>query len=316
MSQAIRNILVTGATGFIGGHVARTLRDRGHRVTVLHRRKRAPDGDSLTLEALEADPRPFDAIVHAAAIRHRHGIPAADYLTQNTALTEKLLEFARRGGSGRFVLVSSIAVFGWPKTLPISDDNPYAPVGPYGESKISCEKKTRASNHPYAIVRPSITYGPADTNGMIDKLFRLVLAGKYRVIGQGGTRCQLVYAEDLAHAIAETAVRDGLDGAEFICTYKDPLTMQHLAELAHEAAGRRLPRPNVPLPVARLAATAFEMLEKAGIIRGEPLVTHEKLATVTVDRAYDISRMRRILGWEPPTGYAEGLRKTLAAMSR
>ncbi len=316
MNSTSPNILVTGATGFIGGHVARVLRERGHRVVILHRRTPPPEGESLTLDALEKAERPFDAIIHAAAIRHRHGIPAADYLTQNTALTEKLLGFARRSGSGRFVLVSSIAVFGWPKRLPISDENPYAPVGPYGESKISCEEKVRSSGHPYAIVRPSITYGPGDTNGMIDKLFRLVLAGKYRVIGRGHARCQLVYVGDLAHAIVEAALRPGLDGAEFTCTFRDPITLRRLAELACETADQPLRRPGVPLPVARLAATGFELLEKIGLIRGEPLVTHEKLATVTVDRAYDIARMRQILGWEPPTGYAEGLRKTLESLSR
>lgn len=310
-----KRILITGATGFIGGHVATEVARRGHHVTIVHRGNTPlPAGNGATLEELEATPRPFDAIIHAAAIRHRHGIAAEDYLTQNTALTSRLLEVAKKSGSGRFVLVSSIGVFGWPKQLPISDDNPYAPVGPYGASKVQCEEKTRRSGLPYAIVRPSITYGPGDTNGMIDKLFRLVAAGKYRVIGQGETRCQLVFAPDLAYGIAEAALREGLDGAEYTCTYKDPISMQRLAEIAHDVVGRKLPRPNVPLPVARLAATGFEILEKMGIIKGEPLVTHEKLATVTVDRAYDISRMRKILGWEPPTGYAEGLAKTARAL--
>lgn len=309
-----KKVLVTGAGGFIGGAIAREMQKRGHLVTVLRRPERPISGfdTAITLDDLR---EPFDAIIHAAAIRHRHGIPAESYLTENTALTGRLLDFARQSGSGRFTLISSIAVFGWPKQLPISDANSYAPVGPYGVSKVDCEKKTRESGHPFAIVRPSITYGPGDTNGMIDKLLRLVSQGKYRVIGSGSARCQLVYVEDLAYAVAEAALRPDLAGAEFTCTYRDPISFQRLSEIAAETVGRRLPGPNAPLFVARLAATAFELMEKVGFIRGEPLVTHEKLATVTVDRAYDISRMRELLGWEPQTEYREGLKKTAAAMN-
>lgn len=311
-----KRILITGASGFIGSHVARELSSRGHQVAALTRQPGAADvpWSWASWDVLDQTTEAFDAIVHVAAIRHRHGIAPESYLTENTTLTKRLLEFAQRTKSGRFVLVSSIAVFGWPKQLPISDKNPYAPVGPYGESKIGCEKKTRESGHPYAIVRPSITYGPDDTNGMIDKLFRLVAQEKYRVIGSGRTRCQLVYVKDLAYAIAETALRDGLDGVEFTCTYRDPIAMKDLSHLCADILHRKHPALGVPLLVARCAATAFEILEKLHVIKGEPLVTHEKLATVTVDRAYDISRMREVLGWEPQTGYREGLTATAAAM--
>jgi nucleoside-diphosphate-sugar epimerase len=151
---------------------------------------------------------------------------------------------------------------------------------------------------------------------MIDKLFRLVKAGRYRLVGRGSSRVQLVYVEDLAHAIAETALRPGLDGAEFICTYREPITLRGLSILVAEIAGRPLPALGVPLGVARAAGLAFETLEKLGFRfpGGEPPVTREKLQTVTVDRAYNIEHMRGLLGWEPPTPYEEGLRRTAAAL--
>ncbi len=175
----------------------------------------------------------------------------------------------------------------------------------------------RDSGLPFAIVRPSITYGPRDTNGMIDKLFRLLTAGRYRVVGSGSSRVQLVYAEDLAFAIAETALRPGLDGVEFICTYREPISILRLSILAGEAAGRPVPSLHVPLPVALAAGALFEALERLGVRfpGGEPPVTREKLQTVTVDRAYRIDRMRSLLGWEPPTSYEEGLRRTAAALA-
>ena len=313
------SVAVTGATGFIGGHVARTLAARGIPVVALHRRATPPAPRPgiawTTFDDFERDGGSFDALVHVAAVRHRHGVPPEEYGRQNVALTARLLASAK-GRVGRFVDVSSIAVFGWPRELPIDESRPFDPVGPYGRSKVETERMVRTSGQPYAIVRPSITYGPGDTNGMIDKLFRLVKAGRYRLVGGGSNRVQLVYAEDLAHAIAETALRPGLDGAEFICTYRDPVSVRNLSRLVAEVAGRPLPALGVPLDVARAAATAFESLEKLGFrfSDGEPPVTREKLQTMTVDRAYTIDRMRGLLGWEPPTSYKEGLRRTGAAL--
>jgi nucleoside-diphosphate-sugar epimerase len=312
-------VVVTGATGFIGGQVARELARRGVPVVALHRRPSAPpEMPGVTwrsLDAWERSGEPCVALVHVAAVRHRHGVPPGEYGRQNIALTGRLLA-AARGRAGRFVDVSSIAVFGWPKELPIDESRSFAPVGPYGRSKVATEQIVRTSGLPYAIVRPSITYGPGDTNGMIDKLFRLVKAGKYRIVGSGRSRVQLVFAEDLAYAIAEAALRPGLEGAEFICTYREPITIRRLSTLVGEIAGRPVPSLRVPLPVAVAAGIAFEALEKIGVHfgGGEPPVTREKIQTMTVDRAYKIDRMRALLGWEPPTSYQEGLRRTAAAL--
>jgi nucleoside-diphosphate-sugar epimerase len=308
-------VAVTGATGFIGGHVARKLAAKGVPVVALHRRAAHPPSNPgiawRTFEDFERGSDPVDALVHVAAVRHRHGVPPEEYGRQNVALTARLLT-AARGRVGRFVDVSSIAVYGWPPELPIDESRPFAPVGPYGRSKVETERMVRESGLAYAIVRPSITYGPGDTNGMIDKLFRLVRAGRYRLVGGGASRVQLVYADDLAHAIAETALKPGLDAAEFICTFRDPITIRELSRLVGEIVGRPIPAPGVPLAVARAAAVVFETLERAGLRfpGGEPPVTREKLQTVTVDRAYGIDRMRSLLGWEPPTSYEGGLRLT------
>jgi nucleoside-diphosphate-sugar epimerase len=313
-------VVVTGATGFIGGHVARAVAARDLRVVALHRRATAPaeiPGIAWrTFDDWERSHESYDALIHVAAVRHRHGVPPEEYGRQNVALTGRLLK-SGRGRLGRFVDVSSIAVFGWPNDLPIDETRPFAPIGPYGRSKVATEQMVRESGLPFVIVRPSITYGPGDKDGMIEKLFRLVRAGRYRVVGSGKSRVQLVYVEDLAHAIAEAALRPGLEGTEFICTYREPITILRLSTLVAEITGRPLPSLRVPHSLATAAGIAFEVLEKLGLRfpGGEPPVTREKLQTVTVDRAYRIDRMQALLGWEPPTSYEDGLRRTSAALA-
>ena len=76
---------------------------------------------------------------------------------------------------------------------------------------------------------------------MIDKLFRLMKAGTFRLVGSGHSRVQLVYIDDLAWAIAESALRQELDGAEFLCTYENPISTGPLRAL------RKNPRPASPL---------------------------------------------------------------------
>ena len=149
---------------------------------------------------------------------------------------------------------------------------------------------------------------------MVDKLIRLLRKRLFRLVGSGSTRCQLVYAEDLAYALAETALGDGLDGAEFTCTYAKPIAMRELSLIAAEILQVPLPRPSVPILAARCVASVLETLGNIGLIKGEPLVTHEKIDMVTTDRAYDIARMRQLLHWEPPTDYREGIKRTVAAL--
>src|SRR5262249_44670991 len=147
-----------------------------------------------------------------------------------------------------------------------------------------------------------------------EKLLLLLHAGKFRIVGHGRNRLQLVYADDLAWAVAEAAERPELDGAEFICTYRDPISMNDLVRLSAAALGRPAPRLHVPVAVPRVAGPFLEGLESVGIVKGEPLATHEKIAMIPTDRAYDISRLQNLLGWTPPTGYAEGLARTVAAL--
>ncbi len=311
-------VLVSGGSGFIGSAIVRAALNRGWQVGAVAGRGgpkgAVPQVEWRSLESWRTASPKFDVLIHAAALRHRHGIDPAEYERANVALTREVLELARER-AGRFVEISSIAVYGWPKELPIDETFPSAPVNRYGASKVACEQLVRASGLPFTIVQPSITYGPGDTNGMMDKILRMVARGFFVVPGLGRTRVQLVYVEDLARLVLDASGSESTLGQTFICTYRDPIRVADLVRLVSRTVGRWVPTVGPPKRLLSAAAVGMEWLEARGLLGGkEPPVTREKLATISVDRAYRIDRMRQLLGTEPRVGYEEGIVKTARAL--
>ena len=269
-----------------------------------------------SLEEWLADRAPCDAVINAAALRHRHGVPADEYARVNVELTRRVLDRAARGGA-YFTHVSSISVYGWPprSRLPIDESFPPAPLGPYGRSKVATEDLVMHAGIPWSIVQPSITYGPGDTSGMIDRMTRLIARHAFVVPGLGETRVQLVYIDDLARIVVDGAESRAAAGQRFICTYREPIRVRALVRLIARAVGGHVAPVGPPVALLRLAARAFEALDAMAALGGrEPPLTREKLATISVDRAYDVSMMRRLLGTEPRVGYEDGIIRTARAM--
>jgi nucleoside-diphosphate-sugar epimerase len=311
-------IAVTGATGFIGYAIARQAASRGHQVVALHRSGAPADRGGAAWELADgwlAGSDPFDVVVHAAALRHRHGVAGDDYLRVNRELTEAVVARAERGRA-HLVHVSSISVYGWPpgNRLPIDESFPFDPIGPYGASKVATEELVMRGRVPWTIVQPSITYGPGDTNGMIDKMMRMIARHAFVVPGLGRTRVQLVYIDDLARLTVDAVEKRPREG-RFICTYKEPIRVGDLVRRIARTVHGRVAPVGPPTALLRLAARGFETLEAFGAFSGrEPPLTREKLATISVDRAYRIDRMRALLGSEPEVGYDDGLARTARTM--
>jgi len=314
-------IAVTGATGFIGKALVREACSRGHEVVALYRGSPPASGSPAHWEDLEAwlgASEHIDVVVHAAAIRHRHGVREADYGRVNEELTRRVSLRATRGRAERFVLISSIAVYGWPPSdrLPIDESFPAAPIGPYGHSKVATEALVMNAETPWTVVQPSITYGPYDTNGMIDKMMRMIARHAFVIPGLGRSRVQLVYIDDLARITIDAATASRAARTKFICTYRSPIRVRDLVQRIAAVVGGRIAPVGPPTPLLNIAALGFEALERLGAFSGrEPPLTREKLATISVDRAYRIDNMRRLLGTEPHVDYGEGLLRTAQALN-
>jgi nucleoside-diphosphate-sugar epimerase len=314
-------IAVTGATGFIGSAIVREACSRGYEVVALYRSSPPVAGPSARWEPLEAwlgASDDIDVVVHAAALRHRHGVRDSDYGQVNEELTRRALKRATRGAAQRFVLISSIAVYGWPTgdRLPIDEAFPPNPIAAYGRSKVVTETLVTNAAMPWTIVQPSITYGPGDTNGMIDKMMRMIARHAFVIPGLGRSRVQLVYIDDLARITLDAATAVSAARARFICTYRNPIRVRDLVLKIARVVGGRVAPLGPPTALLGIAARGFEALERVGAFSGrEPPLTREKLATISVDRAYRIDQMRSLLGTEPHVDYDEGLLRTARALN-
>jgi len=116
--------------------------------------------------------------------------------------------------------------------------------------------------------------------------------------------------QDLARVILDAATSPATLSEAFIATHREPVRVRDLVRKMAGIVRRPIPPIGPPVALLRLAGRAFEAAEAMHLIRGEPPVTREKLATISVDRAYRIDKMRRLLGTEPPTSLDDGLRRT------
>lgn len=314
-------IFVTGASGFVGSHLVRRARDAGYAAFGVVRELPAegdPGVEYVTMGRVLARPDVLEgavALVHAAAIRHRHGVGAREYQAANVGLVGELAR-AAAGRVRRFVYVSSVGVYGFPERLPISEAHPFAPATLYSATKVAAEKVVRGLGRElgleHVIARPCIVYGKGDTNGMMDKLAAMIRAGRYRLVGDGENTLHHVHVDDAAAALLALAREPAAAGEDYIVAGPETTTLRALSERVARRVGRPLPRLAVPLPLARAVATVIDVAayRELAFHDREPPVNHEKLDVMTRPIWFDTAKLRG-LGITPSVGYDEGLARTL-----
>ncbi|MFD0935262.1 NAD-dependent epimerase/dehydratase family protein, partial [Methylobacterium trifolii] len=208
-------VALTGATGFIGRHLLRSLSERGFRVRVLLRRPvEVPDGASSAVVGdltrpmnMAAALSGVDAVVHSAGLAHAmSGAPEDDYRTLNTEATRRLAEAAARAKVGRFVFLSSIrAQAGASAPGIVTEADAPAPTDAYGRSKRDAEGALSEIGLDWVALRPVLVYG-AGVKGNMAALLRLAHTPYPLPLGSLAARRSLVSVESLAGAV-ETVLR-------------------------------------------------------------------------------------------------------------
>jgi len=251
---------VTGATGFVGGHLVNALRARGDAVTALVRRPalaekqgwgsdvRLVKGDLADEAALRDGCAGVDVVYHVAGMISARDLD--EYMACNRDGTANVLEAARDGGAGRFVLVSSLAVAG--PTVPghpVAETRPPAPVTNYGRSKLAAEVLVQAMAMPWTIVRPPVVYGEWDHATV--KIFQLAKSGFVPLFGDGSQELSVIHATDLARALVAAGTTPAAVGHVYFAADPTPVTSRELALACGRALGKTPRIIGVPPLVAR-----------------------------------------------------------------
>lgn len=314
-------VLVTGATGFTGGHLARFLLAAGDEVRVLVRdgakrdewQKAGADvaiGDLIDEESLLRALDGVDVVYNIAALYREAGLPRQTYRAVNAEAPASLVRLAGRLGVRRVVHCSTVGVHGDVSGPPANEDAPLAPGDVYQETKVEGEALARAAaaqaNVDLVIVRPTGIYGPGDRR--LFKLFGEIARGRFIMLGSGRNYYHLTYIDDLCAGFRLAGTVPGAKGRTYILGGGETPTLGEIVRLTSELSGRK-PRVRLPVwPVWLAGAVCEAVTAPLGIT---PPIYRRRVDFFRKSRAFDISRARAELGYAPAIGMREGIRRTL-----
>ncbi len=266
-------VLLTGASGFIGSHLAERLVDLGYDVTCMVRKTsnveflktlnvRLVYGSLEDRDSLRRVVTNVDLIYHPAGLIKARCRP--DFFTVNCEGTRNLLNAIIEASSGlqRFVYFSSQAAVGpAPDPTPLTESAPLKPITNYGKSKAEGERIIRELAHkhdiPFTIIRPPAVFGPRDMEILF--FYKEARRGSLTVIGNPDKRLSIVYVRDLVDGTILAAESDRGVNETFFIAYDKPITWQWIATHIGEVLGRECRLRVIPYPVAYMVAFISEL---------------------------------------------------------
>lgn len=322
-ANAVPTVVVTGASGFIGGHVARRLHASGRAVLATGRDQAAlaqlreagmrTHAADLVADPLDALFDGADTLVHAAALSSPWG-PRDAFIAANVTATERVLAAARRAGVRRVVHFSSPSLYFRMQDrehVPEAFEPPRRWITAYAESKWLGEERVRAAcadgAMQAAILRPRAVFGDGD-RAIFPRLIAVARRGRFPLVNGGRARIDVTYVDNVVDATV-LAIDAELPQAAtaFNISNGEPMPVRTLLDALYAALGLDVRYVSLPRPAAMSLARLIETAARWHPRRPEPALTRYTLGVLAYSQTLDIGAARRVLGYAPRVGVREGI---------
>ena len=314
-------VLVTGATGFVGGHLTRSLVESDFEVRVFVR----PSSNVEALKPLDVeiirgdllDPGTTSQAVsgcqrvyHMAAQMLSNGVSKRQYFTTNVEGTRTLAHACSDIDLDRFIYASSAGVYGVIEEPPVNEKSTINPSSAYRESKWLGEQAVRQElidkGLPAVILRMPGLMGPGSMNWL--GLARAIATDRFRTIGQGNNHDHVAYISDLVDGIRLCGETPGIDGQCYLIASKEAVTVNQIVEIIAQELGVKTPQTHLPITPYRALNRVGETLYKT---LGIELPGIHRYAIFLANKILDISKAERDLGFKPKVSFDEGIRHSI-----
>jgi dihydroflavonol-4-reductase len=322
--------VVTGATGFLGGHLLDTLVATGRPVRALVRDARRAEelryrGVDVRLGDIRDAPSVVDLVAdvsvvfHAAAARGSPP-PRAEVRSTNRAGLQNLVKaIGSTGFCARLIFVSGLSVLGLRDLVSATEDFPLQRSGDIeADTKIEAERLIRdaheSSGLDAVILRPGIVYGPGDEN--LSQLRRAVQEGKFAYIGSRENIVPLVHVGDFVQLALMAANRPETRGRIYHVTDGSTTKIQEIVEILAELTGSPKPQLVLPYFVPYIGCVLFETFNRLHLRSKPGPIDRAALRFLGTSRSVSIQRARDELGFSPQVSIRDGLQFDLKTTER
>jgi nucleoside-diphosphate-sugar epimerase len=317
-----QRILVSGGTGFTGSHLVRRLLAQGHHVVCLDNQKGQFADElqrigaqlvigSVTDKALvDQLTKGCDVVHHLAAAFRRIDLPKKVYWDVNVNGTKYMLEAAEKHGVRKFVYCSTCGVHGNVKNPPAAENAPITPADYYQYTKWEGEcvaHEFMQRDMDISILRPAAIYGPGDPERWL-MLFQQAAPGRFLMFGDGQATYHPLYIDNLVDAFELAASVPAARGQTYLIADEHYHSLNKIVKTIGDVMGKDIDIIHLPFAPLWMAAAACEIA--CAPLRISPPLFRRRVDWFRQNRAFDIGKAKRELGYNPQIDLKTGLTRT------